>query len=499
MRISPVFRITMGLVLLTVCILLTGDLLGLTPGRTQAVLESRKRFCETLAVQFALAAQKNEIKIIRAALEVLVDRNDDVLSAALRSADGRLLAEAGTHQGLWEEGAEEHSTPTHAHVPIFRGGQRWGVVEVRFTPVSAEGMAGFFESPLVRLLGFTALAGFLTFLLFMRRTLRHLDPSAVIPGRVKAALDVLSEGVVLIDGKERIVLANQAFSKKVEHKTEALIGRTLSRMGWLEAHEDRDAEFLPWTRAMELGEPQTGSHLALPTASQGRLTFTVNGAPILGEKGEVRGAIATFDDVTELEEMNQQLRMTVSDLKVSRDKVAKQADQLQFLASRDPLTGLLNRRSFFDAAVGYFDQAKAEGKACACIMADIDFFKKVNDKYGHAVGDETIQAFARVIQNTLRDTDLVCRYGGEEFVVLLPGIGIDAAAEAAERVRFATETCEGLTARMTGSFGVSDLTLEATDLADLIEQADRALYASKSGGRNRVTRYDETPEYGSLD
>ncbi len=497
MRISPVVRITLSLVLLTICILLTGDMLGLTPGRDQAVLDARKKFCETLAVQFALSAEKSDVKTIRTTLDVIVDRNADVLSAALRTADGRLLAEAGEHQALWEEGAQERSTPTHAKVPIFRGDDRWGTVEVRFTPVAAAGLEGLWQSPLLRLLGFTALAGFATFLLFMRRTLRHLDPSAVIPGRVKAALDVLAEGVVLLDENERIVLANDTICDKLGQKPEALIGRMLSEMGWQEPHYGGEPRVYPWLRAMSHGEAVTGTALALPTP-EGAITFMVNGAPILDGEGHLRGAIATFDDVTELEVTNQQLRVTVTDLKESRDEVAKQADQLQFLASRDPLTGLLNRRSFFDSAVKAFETASQEGKDLSCIMADIDFFKKINDTYGHSVGDETIQMFSRVIQSTLRDTDLICRYGGEEFVVLLNGIDIQTAAEAAERVRHAVEHCEGLTAPMTGSFGVASLALEPSDLADLIEQADRALYASKENGRNRVTRFDETPEYGDL-
>ncbi len=498
MRISPVVRISLGLVLLTVCILLTGDLLGLTPGREQAVLESRKKFCETLAVQFALAAQKNDLKTIRTALDVIVERNDDVLSAGLRSGDGRLLAESGEHSGQWELEAQEKSTPTHAQVPIFRGDDRWGTVEVRFTPVSPGGLTGLWQSPLVRLLGFTVLAGFVSFLLFMRRTLRHLDPSAVVPARVKAALDVLAEGVVLLDEKERIVLANAAFCEKLGQQPEALLGRTLSTLGWEEPHYGGEPRVMPWLRAMSHGETQTGTSIGYHSPKDGKLTFMVSGSPILDGHGELRGALATFDDVTELEVTNRQLRDTVSNLKESRDQVARQADELQFLASRDPLTGLLNRRSFFDRAVGAFETALQDGKAISCIMADIDFFKKINDNFGHAVGDQTIQMFARVLQSTLRGSDLICRYGGEEFVVLLQGNDIDQAAEAAERVRHAVEHCDGVTASMTGSFGVSAISLEPSDLADLIEQADRALYRSKENGRNRVTRFDETPEYGDL-
>ena len=112
-QVSPITRITVGLVLLTLCILVSGDLLGLTPGRAHAVLDARKKFCETLAVQFALAAQRNDTQTIEQALALVVDRNDDVLSAALRAGDGITLAEAGDHTLHWGElrGREVHAHP----------------------------------------------------------------------------------------------------------------------------------------------------------------------------------------------------------------------------------------------------------------------------------------------------------------------------------------------------------------------------------------------------
>ena len=287
----------------------------------------------------------------------------------------------------------------------------------------------------MRLLLFVGVSGFLSYLLFMKRTLRHLDPSSVIPGRVKTALDVLAEGVVLVDGNERIVLANDAFVEKTEQETRLLMGKKLSSLGWREPGDDEVAEDFPWDRAMIVGEAHTGTSLCLPSDSGVTRSFVVNAAPIRDEDGKARGVMVTFDDTTELEAKNVKLRRTLDELRESRDEVERQNDQLQFLASRDPLTGLLNRRSFFERYERDFEIARHSGKALSIIMTDIDHFKNINDTHGHAVGDQVIQMVSENLTTTLRDSDIVCRYGGEEFVVVLPGIDLEQASQAAERIR----------------------------------------------------------------
>jgi diguanylate cyclase (GGDEF)-like protein/PAS domain S-box-containing protein len=489
MRISPAARISIGLVLLTTCILLAGDVIGLTPGRQEALLDARKRFCETMAVNFALAAHRNDLEMVKAGLELIVDRNEDVLSAALRKADGRVIVQAGDHQLHWQGFSADRSTPTHAHVPIFQGEQRWGTVEVAFTPLTESGLAGLWASPLARLCCFVALMGFVTYFFFMKRTLRHLDPSAVIPARVKAALDVLAEGVVLLDEKERIVLANAAFAEKIGREAGSLMGKRVTDLGWFVPKTCERPDDYPWRRAMRQGEMETGTPLVHSCATGEVLTFMVNGAPIIDNGGRLRGALATFDDVTEMEKQNERLEKALVSLEKSRDEIRLQNQELEILATRDPLTGCLNRRRFFELYDSEWHAAHADGAPLACIMGDIDHFKSINDRYGHSVGDEVIQKVAEAIGSALRNVDLICRYGGEEFCCLLIGMGIREAAEVAERARLAVEAQS-----FTASFGVSATGFGATDPARLVDQADKALYESKRSGRNRVTRWDQTFE-----
>jgi len=127
-------------------------------------------------------------------------------------------------------------------------------------------------------------------------------------------------------------------------------------------------------------------------------------------------------------------------------------------------------------------------------MVDIDHFKSINDTFGHQTGDGVLQKVAQVVQTTARDGDLVCRYGGEEFVVLLPHIDIDDAERAAERFREALESTSFPNLRVTASLGVSALSLGAHDPQALLEQADKCLYVAKRNGRNQVVRWDAVPD-----
>jgi diguanylate cyclase (GGDEF)-like protein len=207
----------------------------------------------------------------------------------------------------------------------------------------------------------------------------------------------------------------------------------------------------------------------------------------------VRGCVVTFDDVTELERINTQLRAAMTDLEQSREQINRQNEELRLLAMRDALTGCFNRRALFEQFENLVAVAHAEDAPLCCIMTDIDYFKRINDTYGHAVGDRVLQVVARSLGGGLRDTDVLARYGGEEFCIALPGLGLDEALGIAERLRSEIEaragkgvrTVEGLV--VTASFGVTQLTPDVFDAAELIDLADQALYRSKKAGRNRVT------------
>ncbi|GAA5190302.1 GGDEF domain-containing protein [Arthrobacter gyeryongensis] len=157
-------------------------------------------------------------------------------------------------------------------------------------------------------------------------------------------------------------------------------------------------------------------------------------------------------------------------------------------ATRDGLTGLLNRTAFMELATQEIGRLHSAGSISTLILADLDHFKSLNDKHGHAAGDTAIQAFAAACQASVRHTDLVGRYGGEEFTILLPGADLESAEIIANEIsrRLASaEPPDGVTFP-TVSYGIAPSTLANADVAHMIVAADKALYQAKSFGRNRA-------------
>ncbi len=494
-RLAPVLRISLGLALLTCSIIVVLDLLGLVPEPRDAELEARIRLCETLAAQTTPAIAKDDFESIRSVLLVAVRRNDDVLSAGLRAANGRLLVSAGNHRELWEPDPEGRSTPTHVQIPMFKGATRWATLEVHFrsiTTTAGGGLLGaLWQRPLIRLVGLVGVLGFTAYLVYMRRTLRHLDPSAVIPTRVQAALDVMAEGVLLLDQEERIVLANQAFAARLGRTPKSLLGVKASTLGWQAYEPGASLPEFPWWDAIRESRTSTQTSLCFEEEPGKKRIFAVNVSPVLDGWGKPKGAIATFDDVTELEQKTAALEKAMTELEKSQDEIRLQNEELETLAKRDPLTGIANRRAFMDWFESQFASAKREGTVLSCVMADIDHFKRINDTHGHATGDEVIRRLAELLAPTVRSSDAVCRYGGEEFCIVLTDVESEEATQVAERLREKARSPGFARVPFTVSFGVASTASGASTLAELLEQADRALYASKEGGRNRVTRWDD--------
>jgi len=181
------------------------------------------------------------------------------------------------------------------------------------------------------------------------------------------------------------------------------------------------------------------------------------------------GAVVVFTDITQIKAMQEELRHQ---------------------AETDPLTGLANRRRFFTALLLAGERVARKGDRCAVLMLDLDHFKAVNDRYGHAVGDTVLRSFAEILRDSLRSSDLAGRVGGEEFAVLLPHTDLAGALLLAERIRHAVASyCrvpQHPELRMTVSIGASELLPEDPSPEVALARADAALYRAKQAGRNRV-------------
>ncbi|MBK7996954.1 MAG: GGDEF domain-containing protein [Blastocatellia bacterium] len=165
-------------------------------------------------------------------------------------------------------------------------------------------------------------------------------------------------------------------------------------------------------------------------------------------------------------------------------------DKLYQQATRDPLTGLSNRNYFRNELKKFVSLSARYNRALSVIMLDIDFFKKINDTYGHDVGDNVLKSVAEILMRHVRTHDVAARFGGEEFVMLLPETSLGGAVVVAERIRTAVENVDfnsaGCRHNVTISIGVAEYLGDGTDVEEVIKKADEALYKAKSSGRNRV-------------
>jgi two-component system cell cycle response regulator len=191
---------------------------------------------------------------------------------------------------------------------------------------------------------------------------------------------------------------------------------------------------------------------------------------------------------------NELVARTLTQIKRKRynDRLRTSVRQTIELAVTDSLTGLHNRRYLDNHLKVLFNRAAARSRALSVCITDIDRFKSVNDTYGHDAGDEVLREFAARIRSTVRGADLACRYGGEEFVVVMPDTDADAAASIAERLRDIIERTPfhlkgtGTAISITASLGIACNSMGAETPEQLLKQADRALYEAKNAGRNRV-------------
>jgi diguanylate cyclase (GGDEF)-like protein/PAS domain S-box-containing protein len=489
--ITPTLQISIGMWSLTISLIFIAYSFGLFPNEERAALEARAKISETLALQLANLAGRNEADAIKDTIDAVVSRNGDVLSIAVRGEDGKLLVATGDHGSRWTELADGKSTATQVQIPLLNGDVPAGKIEILFRPMAADNILGV-PSSMMGFVGFVGIAGFAGYFLILKRALWELDPSRAIPERVKAAFDTLAEGVLIMDEREFVLLANDAFVKNLYQSSKSLLGVNAAALPWEASGAAAAAEF-PWQTAMHIEQPVLGIAMAIrnPTGDSRRLL--VNATRIVDGRGIVRGVIATFNDVTLLHRANEQLNISIQQLHGSQARISEQNRQLQLLASSDPLTGCLNRRTFFEKAEQAFHNALGQRQAMSFFMVDADHFKGINDRFGHGVGDTVLVGLADVLERSCGDRDLVGRYGGEEFCIAATGLTEQGAEQLAERIRravgdIATWLPNG--ERVTISIGIASLGSTPCAMAELVKRADEALYAAKSTGRNRYVSWE---------
>ncbi len=287
--------------------------------------------------------------------------------------------------------------------------------------------------------------------------------------RLRVIAETMAEGLVVTGGDGRISYANPQASRLTGYAVAELMGADLHAL--LHVHQDGSPAAPAECRVMEVlrtGGAERAIEETFRRHDGGLMPVHTN-ISVMRRDGAPVGVISTFRDVTEIK--------------------ALQA-RLQSQAVHDPLTGLHNRLALDDAFSRELVRARRSQRTIGVIMADLDRFKRVNDEHGHHAGDRVLQALAAILQAHSRASDVCCRFGGEEFVIVMPEASKVQAQARAEEIRAALAATQisidpGVV-RVTASFGVAAFPEDGDGSDELIGAADAAMYAAKAAGRNRV-------------
>ncbi len=276
---------------------------------------------------------------------------------------------------------------------------------------------------------------------------------------------MVMDSTPLDDGGPFIVYVNPAFEKLMGYTSEEVVGKNPSVLQGPDTDKDTRLKI---REAMSAGK-RIRTQILNYTKSEQAVWMDINIVPIKNDQGQIAYFAAIERDLTEHKMLESRLEM---------------------LASTDMLTGLPNRLATMNKAAKEFARTKRYNRPLSIVMIDVDHFKSINDTHGHATGDHVLQNVGHICSDTLRDSDVLGRIGGEEFILLLPDTPKANAEQVAERMRARlanTPIKHGdLELTITASFGVASFTSNDGTLEEIIERADNAMYAAKNAGRNQV-------------
>lgn len=294
----------------------------------------------------------------------------------------------------------------------------------------------------------------------------------------------MDDGLLVLDTQNRVVDFNHIARQLSSDGDGLVVGQSVSSL------------FRQWPtvleRFLDAEEVDTEVYLEMPAPSYVDLHIK----SIRDKKGKLLGRLVTWRDVTAYRQAQQALQAANTQLKARVEEVETLQQQVQEQAIRDPLTGVYNRRFLSEVLEREFARAKRKGSHLAILIMDLDFFKNINDQFGHRAGDLALQKIAGTLTEKIRQSDILCRYGGEEFVILMPEIDPITAIQRAEALRGAIEALtvsspKGVF-RMTASLGLAVYPDFARNADDLLHAADDALYVAKRNGKNKVVAFDST-------
>ena len=285
-----------------------------------------------------------------------------------------------------------------------------------------------------------------------------------------AALEAAANSIIITDTEANIKWANPAFTRLTGYSLEEAMGNKPSEL--VKSGKQNELFYQEMWRNLLAGKHWRGE--VINRHKNGDLYHEeLSIAPVKNNRGEIVNFIGIKENISERKSLEEMLHK---------------------LANTDPLTGLFNRRVFLERLTQESDRISRLGGSAVLLMLDLDFFKNINDNYGHAAGDEVLKQFANVMRHNSRSIDVPARLGGEEFAILLPSTGRKEALIMAERLRkevgnIAITHPKG-TVHITVSIGAALLSEHDTDSEVVLNRADSAMYTAKESGRNQVCWFD---------
>jgi diguanylate cyclase (GGDEF)-like protein/PAS domain S-box-containing protein len=311
----------------------------------------------------------------------------------------------------------------------------------------------------------------------------HTHFMDLIPVARSHLIENMRDGVLVLDLQNRIVDINPAMENFIEGKISSYIGKNAFDV------------FQPWMEKADLFLEQTETRLELKVPKDPARYLDLQVTPLYDRSQLMNGRLMVFRDITESKQVEKRLRHANDRLQGQLIEIGLLQSKLREQAIRDPLTDIFNRRYLDETLDRELSRAARENYPVCVILIDLDHFKRVNDTHGHEAGDLVLKAIAKALSEHSRRGDFACRYGGEEFVVVMPNMVLETGYERAEDLRKSLNLLrvpyEQYSLCVTISMGIACFPENGETRHAILRAADQAMYAAKEAGRDHILSYNQ--------